>query len=77
MSDQQTTAQELTLQDLAAMRSIIQICTERGAFKPSELALVGTLYNKLDVFLVAVEQQQNTPPAIKQDDQTPEGTPNA
>lgn len=54
---QQNNAQELNIQDLALARAIIEMATERGVFKANELATVGTLYNKLDVFLKQVEEQ--------------------
>lgn len=42
---------ELNLNDLAAIRSIIDAASTRGAFKAGEMAAVGTVYNKLDKFL--------------------------
>lgn len=41
----------LTLQDLVLVAQIIQLTTQRGAFKAEELADVGGLYNKLVTFL--------------------------
>jgi hypothetical protein len=41
----------LTLQDLVLVAQIIQLTTQRGAFKAEELADVGGLYNKLIAFL--------------------------
>ena len=60
MSEQQTQEQspELTVQDLTAMKSIIDVASSRGAFKPNEMAAVGTVYNKLETFLGAVAQSQ-------------------
>ena len=59
MSEQNTApVQELTIQDLATLRSIIEISSERNTFKVGELAAVGLVYNKLDAFLKAVEAQQ-------------------
>jgi hypothetical protein len=61
--EQQTTAPEkdssndLNIQDLSAMKSIIDVASTRGAFKPSEMLMVGTVYNKLSAFLDAVAQQ--------------------
>ena len=48
---------ELNIQDLATCRAIIELATERNTFKVTELASVGALYNKLDNFLKAVEEQ--------------------
>lgn len=53
MANEQEQAQpaSLTLQDLVLVTQIIQISSQRGAFRAEELANVGTLYNKLIVFL--------------------------
>ena len=48
---------ELNIQDLPLARAVIELSTERGTFKANELANVGALYNKLDGFLKAVEEQ--------------------
>lgn len=50
---------ELTLQDLAALRSIIDVASTRGAFKPTEMVAVGTIYSKLDKFLANVQKGQS------------------
>lgn len=54
---EQTKADELSIQDLAMARAVIELATERGVFKAGELASVGNLYNKLDSFLKQVEAQ--------------------
>jgi hypothetical protein len=54
----ETNPTDLNIQDLATMKSIIEIASERSAFKPAEMAAVGIVYNKLDMFLKAVEEQQ-------------------
>lgn len=41
----------LTLQDLVLVAQIIQLTSQRGAFRAEELAQVGGLYNKLVEFL--------------------------
>lgn len=55
----QTEAQaaELNINDLNAMKVIIDIASSRGAFKPNEMAVVGTTYNKLTTFLDQVAKQ--------------------
>jgi len=53
--NQQST--ELTLNDLAAMKTIIDIAAQRGAFKPNEMVIVGQTYTKLNVFLESVSKQ--------------------
>jgi hypothetical protein len=39
------------------MRSLIDVVTQRGAFKATELSGVGTLFDKLNRFLEAAQQQ--------------------
>lgn len=53
----QDTNNELTLNDLNAMKIIIDIASSRGAFKPNEMAVVGQTYNKLEAFLSQVSKQ--------------------
>ena len=43
----------LTIQDLTTCMQIIAVCGQRGAIKAEEMAVVGTLYNKLYAFLDA------------------------
>lgn len=58
---------ELTVQDLNALKAIIDVASQRGAFKPNEMVTVGQTYNKLEQFLLAVGAQQ------AQQAQQPEG----
>lgn len=44
-------APSLTLQDLVFVAQVIQLTSQRGAFRAEELANVGLLYNKLVTFL--------------------------
>ena len=57
---QSTEAQgpDLTVQDLQALKSIIDVASQRGAFKPNEMMTVGQTYSKLEAFLGAVAAQQ-------------------
>ena len=48
---------DLTVQDLQALKSIIDVASQRGAFKPNEMMTVGQTYSKLEAFLGAVAQQ--------------------
>ena len=50
-------ANDLTINDLAAMKSIIDIASSRGAFKPNEMVAVGQTYAKLTAFLDNVAKQ--------------------
>jgi hypothetical protein len=51
---QQPQTPGLTLQDLVLVAQIIQLTSQRGAFKAEELEQVGGLYNKLIAFLQSV-----------------------
>lgn len=50
-------ATQLSLNDLATMKTIIDIASSRGAFKPNEMVIVGQTYNKLTAFLEGAKQQ--------------------
>ena len=50
-------AAQLTINDLVAMKSIIDIASQRGTFKPNEMTVVGQTYTKLMAFLESVKQQ--------------------
>lgn len=52
------TQPELNLNDIAVMRSVIDVVSQRGAFKASEMSAVGALYDKLNLFLEAHQQSQ-------------------
>jgi hypothetical protein len=47
-------AADLNISDLAALKSILEIASQRGAFKANELEAVGKTYNKLSLFLESV-----------------------
>ena len=49
---------DLTVQDLQNLKSIIDVASQRGAFKPNEMMTVGQTYSKLEQFLGAVAQSQ-------------------
>lgn len=49
---------DLNVSDLAALRSIIEVATQRGAFKAAELEAVGKAFNKLNAFLEAVSKKE-------------------
>jgi hypothetical protein len=51
---QQQESADLTINDLNAMKVIIDIASSRGAFKPNEMVLIGQTYNKLSAFLETV-----------------------
>jgi hypothetical protein len=50
----QQESNDLTINDLSAMKTIIDIASSRGAFKPNEMVAVGQTYTKLSAFLDSV-----------------------
>lgn len=49
---------ELSIQDLVAVRNIIDIASQRGAFRAGEMEPVGRAFNKLNAFLEAALPKQ-------------------
>jgi len=69
-------APDLSIQDLASMKSIIDIASQRGTFKANEMAQVGQTYNKLEAFLNEIQRQQEEQKkaqAESEETPTPEG----
>lgn len=67
MSESQQTQPEpvtqqpkLSLNDLNLMANIINVCSKRGAFNASELKVTGELFDKLSLFLQAVNAQSQS-----------------
>jgi len=52
----------LTLDDLSAVLSIVDVATQRGAFRPKEFTAVGKVYEKISSFLEQVKDS-STPAA--------------
>jgi hypothetical protein len=52
--DQTQQAPELTVSDLNALKTILDVATQRGAFKAAEMEAVGKVYNKLSNFLASI-----------------------
>lgn len=48
---------QLTINDLIALRGLIDTACQRGAFKANEMASVGSTYNKLDSFVTSIIEQ--------------------
>jgi hypothetical protein len=63
VEEKQEAAAELNINDLNAMKVIIDVASQRGAFKPNEMELIGKTYNKLTTFLDSVAKQQAAQPA--------------
>jgi hypothetical protein len=56
--DQAQTPDSISLNDLNLLRNIVDLASQRGAFRGNELTQVGTVYDKLNVFLNFVAEQQ-------------------
>jgi hypothetical protein len=52
------TAPELNISDLIAVKNIIEVASQRGAFKAAEMEAVGKIFNKLNAFLEAVSKKE-------------------
>ena len=63
MTEQAQEKVQLSLQDIATVVQMIDVVSRRGAFAGNELAGIGMLRNKMEVFL-----QQNAPQG-----ETPQG----
>ena len=63
--EQATQQPELTIQDLQNLRAIIDVASQRGAFRAVEMQAVGVAFNKLNDFLNAVA------PAKTEEEQQP------
>ncbi len=56
--NEQATGAELTVNDLAALKQIIDVASQRGTFKPNEMVTVGQTYAKLEAFLGEIQAAQ-------------------
>ena len=54
-AEQQT---DLNISDLVSLKSIIEVASQRGAFKANELEAVGKTFNKLNSFLESVTKKE-------------------
>lgn len=57
-SAQAAPATDLNISDLVALKSIIEIASQRGAFKATELEAVGKTFNRLNNFLESVSKKE-------------------
>ena len=55
-------ANDLTIADLKNIGTIIDVASTRGAFRANEMATVGLVYNKLQMFLAKVAPAPETKP---------------
>jgi hypothetical protein len=49
---------DLNISDLVALKSIVEVASQRGAFKATELEAVGKTFNKLNTFLESVASKK-------------------
>ncbi len=49
---------DLNISDLVALKSIVEVASQRGAFKAAELEAVGKTFNKLNTFLEFVAKKE-------------------
>lgn len=61
-AEQQSAQQavDLNINDLVALKSIIDVASTRGAFRANEMEAVGKVFNKLSSFLDAVAAKEQT-----------------
>ena len=56
---------EITIQDLAVIRSVIDAATQRGIFKATDLSVVGNVFDKVNYvvedFIAKNKPEEETP----------------
>lgn len=67
MSDQVQQAPELGVQDLQTVLAVIELASNRGAFKGGELSAVGQLFDKINNFVTAFTKQAEEAAAAEQE----------
>lgn len=50
--------ESINLSDLGVLLQIVDLATQRGAFRGAELSQVGTVFDKLNAFLSYIQAQQ-------------------
>lgn len=63
----------ISISDLVAIRNIMNVAAERGAFKAEEMLDVGTIYTKLNNFLEAVIAQSQAQEQSADSAEQPQG----
>jgi|694.fasta_scaffold00326_42 hypothetical protein len=53
---------DLTIADLTNLRAVVDVAVRRGAFSASEISGVGSVYDKLNAFLNALQQPKSEEP---------------
>jgi|TARA_B100002019_G_scaffold286504_1_gene297055 hypothetical protein len=63
--------ESIGLNELAVLAQIVDLATQRGAFRANELTQVGQVYDKLNNFLSFIKEQQEAQ-AEAEGDESPE-----
>ena len=63
--------ESIGLNELAVLAQIVDLATQRGAFRANELTQVGQVYDKLNNFLSYIKEQQEAQ-AEAEGDESPE-----
>jgi hypothetical protein len=61
----------MNVNDLATMANIIDICTQRGAFRGNELKQVGELFEKITAFVKEAQEKADAAEAEKSTEAEP------
>lgn len=60
---------ELSVSDLANLKSIVDVAVKRGTFNASEISAVGSVYDKLNNFLTSIAAQQQQQQQVSENQQ--------
>ena len=66
MEETQAQQPQLSINDLQNLRSVVDLAVRRGAFGAAEVSSVGAVFDRLNTFLEALTQTQDTPAAENQ-----------
>lgn len=58
-AQQPTQQPELSISDLQNLKTLIDVAVRRGAFGANEMTSIGTVYDRLNNFLVATQSVTN------------------
>jgi hypothetical protein len=61
--------ESINLSDLALLLQIVDLATQRGAFRGAELSQVGSVFDKLNAFLSYIQAQQQASSTETTEDQ--------
>lgn len=64
--------ESISLMDLQTLLQIVDLASQRGAFRGAELTQVGTIFDKLNTFLTFVAEQQAAASTEAQEEQAGE-----